>query len=112
MRIAISPEKENQSSAAPEVMDWLLEGDPAIRWQVMRDLLAEDEGIIDKEREKIAESGWGARFLSYQEQDGLWAGGIYSPKWISTTYTMLTLRRLGLPAANPQAQKGCQQLLE
>ncbi len=112
MRIDNIQEKENQLQAAPEIMDWLLKGDPAIRWQVMRDLLAEDDGIIEREREKIADRGWGARFLSYQEQDGLWGSGIYGPKWISTTYTMLTLRRLGLPAANPHAQKGCQQLLE
>ena len=112
MRIDNIQEKENQLQAAPEIMGWLLEGDPAIRWQVMRDLLAEDDGIIEKEREKITDSGWGARFLSYQEQDGLWGGGIYGPKWISTTYTMLALRRLGLPATNAQANKGCQLLLE
>ena len=112
MRIDNVQEKENQLQAAPEIMDWLMEGDPAIRWQVMRDLLAEDEGIIQKEREKVAGTGWGARFLSYQEPTGLWGGGIYGPKWISTTYTMLTLRRLGLAAANPQTRKGCQQLLE
>jgi hypothetical protein len=112
MRIGNILDKENEPPVAPEIVDWLLEGDPAIRWQVMRDLLDVDEETFEKERGKIAENGWGARFLSYQEQDGLWAGGIYSPKWISTTYTMLTLRRLGLPAANPQAQKGCQQLLE
>ena len=42
----------------------------------------------------------------------MWGGGIYGPKWISTTYTMLTLRRIGLPADNEQAHRGCQQLLE
>jgi len=112
MRIGNMQEKENELLVAPKIVDWLLEGDPAIRWQVMRDLLDVDEETFEKERGKIAENGWGARFLTYQQQDGLWAGGIYSPKWISTTYTMVTLRRLGLPAVNPQAQKGCQQLLE
>lgn len=52
--------------------------------------------------------GWGADLLSRQDANGHWGGGIYSPKCISTTYTLLSLRRLGLPHKHPQAQKGCQ----
>jgi hypothetical protein len=102
----------NRFDQDERIIDWLMKGDPAIRWQVMRDLLDYDEERIAQEQENVAESGWGARFLSNQEPTGLWAGGIYGPKWISTTYTMLTLRRLGLPTTNSQAQLGCQQLLE
>jgi hypothetical protein len=98
--------------STPEIIAWLMEGDPSIRWQVMRDLLEEDDALIEREQARVAEIGWGARFLSCQEPSGLWAGGIYSPKWISTTYTMLTLRRIGLPIDHPQAHKGCQLLLE
>jgi hypothetical protein len=70
---------------------WLLEGDPAIRWRVLRDL----EGASDKnwarERKRVATEGWGARLLAAQDDDGGWGGGIYSPKWTSTTYTLLHL---------------------
>ena len=95
-----------------ETQDWLLEGDPAIRFQVMRDLLDLDEGEYAAEQEKVASSGWGKEYLAYQDEKGMWGGGIYGPKWISTTYTMTTLRRIGLPAGNEQAKKGCWQLLE
>ena len=112
MRIATNSPKPNEASKDQIILDWLLEGDAAIRWQVMQDLQGVEKVRINKERDLIAKTGWGARFLSYQEPSGLWAGGIYSPKWISTTYTMLTLRRLGLPIDNSQAHKGCQLLLE
>jgi hypothetical protein len=112
MRIADTVEREDIFTQRQEIIDWLMGGDPAIRWQVMRDLLDEDEIPITTERNKIADIGWGAQFLSYQEPSGLWGGGIYSPKWISTTYTMQTLRRLGLSPENGQARKGCQLLLD
>lgn len=95
-----------------EILDWLMAGDPAIRWQVMQDLLGEDESLVEQERMQVADSGWGAQFLAHQDADGTWGGGIYSPKWISTTYTMLTLRRIGLHQDNKQASRGCQQLLD
>ena len=95
-----------------ETADWLLQGDPAIRWQVMRDLLDYEEDRYSREQLKITEQGWGKQYLAYQDENGMWGGGIYGPKWISTTYTMLALRRIGLPPQNKQAQRGCQQLLE
>jgi hypothetical protein len=95
-----------------EILDWLMAGDPAIRWQVMRDLLDHDADLYKIEQEKVAKVGWGKEFLAYQDGEGMWGGGIYGPKWISTTYTMLTLRRIGLPAENEQAHKGCWHLLE
>jgi hypothetical protein len=94
-----------------KTIDWLLKGDPAIRWQVMRDLLEEPPEIYEKERAKIQTKGWGARLLSHQDADGQWGGGIYNPKWISTTYTLLLLRQFGLPHENIQAQKGCEHFL-
>ena len=100
------------------VLQWLLEGDPAIRWQVYRDLLKSPDRTVDRERPKVARTGWGARLLAHQDPDGKWAGGqssdggLYSPKWISTTYTMLLLRDFGLPAANRNARSACKLLLE
>jgi hypothetical protein len=94
------------------IIQWLLDGDPAIRWQVQRDLLDEPPQIWVAERQRVAAQGWGVRLLDLQEPGGTWGGGLYSPKWISTTYTLLCLRMLGLPAGNPQALKGCALLLD
>ncbi|MGB2963411.1 MAG: hypothetical protein WBB69_05445 [Anaerolineales bacterium] len=93
-------------------LDWLLSGDPSVQWQVMRDLLGEKPEIYHIERSKIAKNGWGKELLLKQDPTGTWGKGLYSPKWISTTYSMLTLRRLGLAPDNPAAQIGCKQLLE
>ncbi len=96
----------------PEIISWLLEGDPSIRWQVHRDLLNSSTAKIESERRKIAKEGWGERLLALQDADGKWGGGIYGPKWISTTYTMLTLRLLGLQTNHPQAKKACKVFLD
>ncbi len=99
-------------------IDWLLDGDPAIRWQTLRDLIGVAERTVECERRKIARDGWGARLLARQDPEGTWAGrrssdgGFYSPKWISTTYTMLLLRDFGLPSNNPQARRACTLLLD
>jgi hypothetical protein len=104
-------------------IEWLLGGDHAIRWQTLRDLVGADERTITRERKRIARDGWGARLLTKQGPDGRWArsraskgimsdGGLYTPKWISTTYTMLLLRDFGLPANNRQARKACRPLLD
>jgi hypothetical protein len=94
------------------VCRWLLDGDVAIQWQVLRDLLAANEDVIARQRQKVAREGWGARMLALQDREGTWAGGLYNPKWTSTTYTMLLLRDLGLPPSNQQAQKACSLLLD
>jgi hypothetical protein len=97
---------------------WLLDGDPAIRWQTRRDLLGAADGAVERERRKVARAGWGARLLAKQDPEGTWAGGLssdgglYHPKWTSTTYTMLLLRDFGLPPANRQARKACALLLD
>lgn len=99
-------------------MQWLLEGDPAIRWQTRRDLSEASARSVSRDRNRVAREGWGARLLALQDEAGTWAGGqsadggLYSPKWTSTTYTMLLLRDLGLAADNRQARKACTLLLE
>ena len=100
------------------VVRWLLDGDPAIRWQALRDVVGADDRAVERERRKVAREGWGARLLAKQDADGRWAGGqssdsgLYSPKWISTTYTMLLLRDFGLPAGHRHARKACPLLLD
>src|SRR2546422_6385194 len=94
------------TSRSPGAIQWLLEGDPAIRWQALRDLVEVSERTVQRERSKVARAGWGARLLGKQDPAGTWAGGqssdggLYWPKWTSTTYSMLLLRDLGLPANN------------
>ena len=95
-----------------EILTWLLEGDPSIRFHTMRDLLKSSSESIEKEREKIATTGWGARLLSLQDKEGTWAQALYSPKWISTTYTLLQLLRMGLSPNEEKAKKGAMILLD
>ena len=95
-----------------DVLDWLLAGDPAIRWQVLRDLVHGPDAEILATRARVATEGWGATLLSHQGDDGRWGKGLYGPKWISTTYTLLLLMRLGLPRDNVGAQAGCRLLLD
>ena len=73
-----------------KLFDWLLDSDPAIRSQVMRDLTGDESSAV--ERSKVARQGWGARLLDLQADDGMWGGGAYTPKWTSTTYSLLLLR--------------------
>ena len=94
------------------IIEWLLDGDPAIRWQTLGELTSASAQKVAGERKLVAQKGWGRRFLDLQDPAGTWGDGLYSPKWISTTYTMLTLRRLGLPREDPQARKACQLLLD
>ncbi len=90
-----------------KTVNWLLSGDPAICWQVMRDLLDSPPEEYEKVRARIVSEGWGADLLSRQDANGTWANGLYSPKWTSTTYTLLTLRRFGLPRDHSQVQRAC-----
>jgi len=101
---------EIQSSR--DILDWLLAGDPSIRWQVQRDLLNEKSTIYSVSRERIPLEGWGKDLLSHQDEIGTWGGGLYSPKWISTHYTLISLSRMGLPQNNLKAQLGCQYYLD
>ncbi len=94
------------------VIGWLLDGDPAVRWQVERDLLDAPEATWRGTQAKVTAEGWGRRLLDHQDLEGTWAAGLYSPKWTSTTYTLLQLRRLGLPPTNAAAVRGAQRLLD
>ena len=86
------------------VIDWLLDSDPAIRWQVMRDLTDAPPDEVAAERAKVATEGWGAQALAAQPPNGVWAGGAYFPEWISTTPTLQLLREFGLDPDSPQAR--------
>jgi hypothetical protein len=85
-----------------EIIDWLLEGDVSIQYQVHRDLLSDDRKDLQN---RIAVEGWGARFLSRRRPDGHWGLKFYQPKWTSSHYTLLDLRNLCI-------QPDCQEIKE
>ncbi|MGI8700107.1 MAG: hypothetical protein ACR2JU_02695 [Nocardioidaceae bacterium] len=91
------------------VLDWLLDSDPAIRWQVLRDLSDSPPEAVDAERARVATEGWGARLLALRSDDGQWAGGACFPAdfrgdfsqgqpWTSTFPTLTLLREMGVDA--------------
>lgn len=94
---------------------WLLDSDPALRWQVERDLAGEPPEVWEATRSRIAAEGWGARLLALQGADGQWAGGAFFPggmafadspernepgqPWVATTWVLKDLREWGLDAS-------------
>lgn len=96
----------------PAVIDWLLDGDPSVQWQVQRDLLDRPQPEWATTRRQVELKGWGKELLDRQDPGGTWGGGLYTPKWTSTNYTLLQLRRLGLDHSNDAAQRGCLRLLD
>ncbi|MBK5333240.1 MAG: hypothetical protein JJD93_14785 [Ilumatobacteraceae bacterium] len=99
-----------------DVIDWLLEGDPAIRWQVLRDLTDASPDEVAAERARVAHEGWGARLLALQGAEGLWEGGACFPAtytggepgqpWTATMHTLQTLQIFGLDPASGAARRG------
>src|SRR5262249_18544473 len=89
----------------PSVMTWLLDADPSIRWQVMRDLGDERDDVVTAERSRVGSEGWGAQLLDRQRPDGKWGDGIADPQWASTLHTLLLLRQLGIDPRSERARK-------
>jgi hypothetical protein len=92
-----------------DVVDWLLDSDPAIRWQVLRDLTDAPEEAIAAERARVATEGWGAQLLARQTGDGKW-GEVGYTRYIGspdgqTTHALILLRDMGLDPASPQARQ-------
>jgi hypothetical protein len=96
------------------VVDWLLDADPAIRWQVMADLLDEGPDAVARERARVATEGWGAALLAARGDDGQWAGGAHFPKaqpalsgqpWTSTAHVLTELRLLGVDPADARVRE-------
>jgi hypothetical protein len=92
-------------------IEWLLEGDPSIRYQTLRDLINANDKYINQERQKILQKGWGRLFMDLQEENGTWSNALYSPKWTSTFYTLLLLKRFGV-LTNKSIEKACRVLLD
>jgi hypothetical protein len=101
---------------AMTVIEWLLDADPAIRWQVLRDLTEAAPEEVAAERARVAAEGWGAQLLTLQAADGRWDGGTYRPGWVdeskpffdawtATHFSLLLLRELGLDPGSPDARR-------
>ena len=88
----------------PAQLKWLLDSDPGIRWQTMRDLTDEEPAAIATERARIATEGWGAKLLALQSPAGYW-GGPDDRGWLVTLYTLVVLMDLGLDPTTKQARK-------
>jgi hypothetical protein len=86
------------------VIEWLLDSDPSIRWQVMRDLTDTAAAIVAAERSRVALEGWGPLVLDQQHPDGHWGDGVATPLWWSNLYTLLFLRDLGLDPTSARAR--------
>jgi hypothetical protein len=118
-----------------EVIDWLLDSDPAVRWQVMRDLTNASADDVAAERARIATDGWGAQLLDLQRPDGHWdtstparltshealawwrslppsRQGTLFPEWTSTAWTLMLLRAFGLDPSTAQACQAIRRVRE
>ena len=87
------------------VIQWLLDSDPSIRWQVMRDLTDAPAEEVAAERAKVATEGWGAQLLALQGADGSWAGTAWNHGWDSTMHILTLLREMGLDPASDKARR-------
>lgn len=96
-------------------IDWLLDADPAIRWQVLRDLADAPADEVATERGRVAQEGWGAELLGLQASDGQWDGGTYRPGWVdeskpffdawtATHFALAQLRLFGLDPGSAEAE--------
>ena len=90
------------------VIDWLMDGDPAIRWQTLRDLTGAPENEWRAERRRTLQAGWGAQFLEHLRLDGTWPPG----RWTDTVWTLLTLIDCGLPSDHPPIRSAAERFLE
>ncbi len=89
----------------PVVVKWLLDSDPAIRWQVMRDLTDQRAEVVAAERSRVGREGWGARLLALQAPTGQWGDSTYMRAWTSTAWTLSLLREMGLDPESEQARR-------
>lgn len=103
----------NPQSWQPDsaVIEWLLEADPALRWQVRQDLLGASAAEVADERAQVATVGWGAQLLALQGVDGAWAGVAWNRGWNSTMHVLMLLRDLGLDPASAAAQQAVARVL-
>jgi hypothetical protein len=90
------------------VVRWLLEGDPAIRWQVMRDLKGEPEDVVAAERSRVASEGWGRALLDRQRSNGSWNAD--DEGWMISTDALVLLQAFGLDPSSAAARRAIERV--
>ena len=85
-------------------VEWLMAGDPAIRWQVLRDLLDAPAPQVRNERARIATEGFGATLLALQASDGRWGGVAWNRGWSSTMHALILLSEFGADPDDPRVR--------
>ena len=92
---------------------WFLSGDVSIQFQTKSDLLSKEIDELETLQKQIATEGWGKAYLQKRDNEtGKWGNGFYTPKWISTHYTLLDLRKIGIHSDNIQYKESAEILLE
>ena len=102
---ADSPWTRRVFGADQSALRWLLDSDPSIRWQVMRDLIGCPQEEIAAERARVSNEGMGAQLLAMQDGDGRWSGAAWNRGWNSTMHALMLLRDLGLDPESEPAQR-------
>ena len=111
-----------------DVTEWLLDSDPALRWQVERDVAREPAEVWEATRARVATEGFGERLVALQDSDGQWAGGAFFPAdfdfegpeaeesagqpWTATTWSLNFLREWGLDPASLRERRTAELLAE
>ena len=108
-----------------DVTTWLMDADPSIRWQVLRDLEGAPPSEYQPERARIAHEGWGAALLALQWEDGSWDGGAWGPAdfseaefkesgqaWTSTMWVLSLLADLGVDPADPDVVEAIERVAQ
>src|SRR6266436_683794 len=103
--MATNPPKRQAPKLQRSLIRWLLDSDPSIRWQVMRDLIGAPADEVAAERGRVATEGAGARLLALQGADGRWGGAAWNRGWDSTMHVLMLLRDMGLDPASDQARR-------
>jgi len=103
--MTVRPADRRVPAANGAAIQWLLDGDPSIRWQAMRDLTDASADQVAAERAKVATTGVGARLLDLQAPDGRWAGAAWNRGWNSTMHVLSLLREMGLDPRSDAARR-------
>ncbi len=103
--MATHPPQRPAPQPNQSVIRWLLDSDPSIRWQVLRDLLGAPAEQVAAARARVATEGAGARLLALQGADGSWGGAAWNRTWTSTMHVLMLLRDLGLDPASDAARR-------
>jgi hypothetical protein len=103
--MATNPTKRQVPKSKSSVIRWLLDSDPSIRWQVMRDLIGAPADEVATERARVATEGAVARLLALQAPDGRWGGAAWNRGWDSTMHVLSLLREMGLDPASHEARR-------